>query len=166
MEMALAEAELAGQANEVPIGAILVGCDGGILARARNITISRVDPTGHAEICAIRAAALAIGNYRLPGTTLYVTIEPCVMCMGAVLHARLTRVVFGAPDPKWGAAGSLFAFHADTRFNHRTAVTGGVLEERCRKLMQDFFLTRRLKSPVSQVGADKVDVSEPNKRSS
>ena len=165
MEMALAEAELAGQANEVPIGAILVGSDGGILARARNSTISWVDPTGHAEICAIRAAAADIGNYRLLGATLYVTIEPCVMCMGAVLHARLARVVFGAPDPKWGAAGSLFAFHTDARFNHRTEVTGGVLEDRCRRLMQDFFMTRRLKSPAAATGTENMTVGEPNKRS-
>ena len=165
MEMALAEAELTGQANEVPIGAILVGADGGLLARARNSTISRVDPTGHAEILAIREAARTIGNYRLTGATLFVTIEPCVMCMGAALHARLARVVFGAPDPKWGAAGSLFSFHTDNRFNHRITVVGGVLEEPCRKLMQHFFSIRRQKVPPPAVGTSVDVVDAPNKRS-
>ena len=166
MKMALAEAELAGQANEVPIGAIIVGADGGLLARARNSTISRMDPTGHAEILAIRAAARTLGNYRLLGATLYVTIEPCVMCMGAALHARLARVVFGAPDPKWGAAGSLFTFQTDSRFNHRAEVIGGVLEDRCRKLMQDFFSIRRQKGLSSTDCATVEAVDEPNKRSS
>ncbi len=145
MELALTEAEMAGQADEVPIGAVLAGADGAVIARGRNSTIAMADPSGHAEMLAIRAAAKAISNYRLGGTTLYVTIEPCVMCMGVALHARLTRVVYGAPDPKWGAAGSLFDFHLDPRFNHHIQVTGGILEDKCRHLIQDFFLARRCK---------------------
>ena len=165
MELALAEAEMAGQADEVPIGAVLADSDGGVLARSRNRTISDVDPTGHAEILAIRKAATLVGNYRLPGATLYVTIEPCVMCMGAVVHARLERVVFGALDPKWGAAGSLFSFHEDARFNHRTEVTGGVLEDHCRRLMREFFLKRRKKASPTATDVSSVVTGKPNKRS-
>jgi tRNA(adenine34) deaminase len=143
MELALVEADAAGNAGEVPVGAILVSRTGEILARAGNRTITDNDPSGHAEMVTLREASKKTGNYRLLGATLYATIEPCVMCMGAIMHARIERLVFGAPDPKWGAAGSLYDFSMDKRFNHRLEVTGGVLEDRCRELMQAFFRERR-----------------------
>jgi tRNA(adenine34) deaminase len=139
MELALDEAKKAGQIGEVPVGAILVSENGEILSAAHNQTIKLADPTAHAEILTLRKAALEINNYRLLNTTLYVTVEPCIMCMGAIVHARISRVVFGAPDPKWGAAGSLYNFAADDRLNHRVEITTGVCAEDCRRLMQDFF---------------------------
>ena len=143
MELALNEAKKAGQIGEVPVGAILVSENGEILSAAHNQTIKLADPTAHAEILTLRKAALEINNYRLLNTTLYVTVEPCIMCMGAIVHARISRVVFGAPDPKWGAAGSLYNFAADDRLNHRVAITTGVCAEDCRRLMKDFFLSKR-----------------------
>jgi tRNA(adenine34) deaminase len=128
----------------VPIGALLVARDGTVLARAHNQTISLCDPTAHAEILALRAASLALGNYRLPSTTLYVTIEPCIMCMGALLQARVARIVFGAKDPKWGGAGSRYNLAGDTSLNHTIDVQGGLLENECRELIQDFFRAKRL----------------------
>jgi len=143
MELALNEAKKAGQIGEVPVGAILVSENGEILSAAHNQTIKLADPTAHAEILTLRQAALEINNYRLLNTTLYVTVEPCIMCMGAIVHARISQVVFGAPDPKWGAAGSLYNFAADDRLNHRVAITTGVCAEDCRRLMQDFFRAKR-----------------------
>ena len=143
MEMALAEAEKAGQRDEVPVGAVLVDESGDVLAASHNLTISMADPTAHAEILALREAARKINNYRLPNTTLYVSVEPCIMCMGALIHARVARVVFGAPDPKWGAAGSLYHFAEDDRLNHSPEIIGGIREERCRELMQAFFRRKR-----------------------
>ena len=143
MEMAIAEAEKAGQRDEVPVGAVVVGASGEVLAAACNLTISMADPTAHAEILALRQAARKVNNYRLLGTTLYVTVEPCVMCMGAVIHARMDQVVFGAPDPKWGAAGSLYMFSEDRRLNHSPEVVAGVCEARCRELIQNFFRQKR-----------------------
>ncbi len=143
MQLALAEAEKAGQSQEVPIGALLVSEAGDILAKAYNRVVGRVDPTGHAEILAMRAAAEKIKNYRLLNTTLYVTIEPCVMCMGAILHARIARVVYGAPDPKWGALGSIYDFAAEKRFNHHPEIIAGICEKECRSIIQDFFKAKR-----------------------
>jgi len=143
MELALNEAKKAGQIGEVPVGAVLVSEKGGILSTAHNQTIKLADPTAHAEILVLRKAAFEINNYRLLNTTLYVTVEPCIMCMGAIVHARLSRVVFGAMDPKWGAAGSLYNYAADDRLNHRIEITTGVCAEDCRKLMQDFFRAKR-----------------------
>ena len=143
MEIALVEAEKAGQIGEVPVGAILVSENGDILSAAHNQTIKLADPTAHAEILALRKAALEVNNYRLLNTTLYVTVEPCIMCMGAIVHARISRVVFGATDPKWGAAGSLYNFAADDRLNHCVEITVGVCAEDCRRLMQDFFRSKR-----------------------
>ena len=143
MEIALSEAEKAEQIGEVPVGAVLVSENGEILSAAHNQTIKLVDPTAHAEILALRKAALEISNYRLLNTTLYVTVEPCIMCMGAIVHARISRVVFGATDPKWGAAGSLYNYAEDDRLNHRVEITAGVRAEDCRKLMQDFFRAKR-----------------------
>ena len=144
MKLALAEAKKAGQCSEVPVGAILVSETGEVLAATQNRTITDLDPTAHAEILALRQAAFKINNYRLLNTTLYVTVEPCIMCMGAVVHARISKVVFGATDPKWGAAGSLYNFAEDDRLNHRMAITKGVCEQECRRLMQEFFRAKRL----------------------
>ena len=144
MALALSEAKKAGQMGEVPIGAILASKDGAILSATHNRTIDLVDPTAHAEILALRKAALKINNYRLLNTTLYVTVEPCIMCMGAIVHARISKVVFGTADPQWGAAGSLYHFAEDDRLNHRVAITKGVCEQECRSLMQDFFRAKRV----------------------
>jgi tRNA(adenine34) deaminase len=143
MRAALREAAAAGAQGEVPVGAVLVSDSGEILASARNQTIRSCDPSAHAEILALRAASRKLKNYRLLNTTLYVTVEPCVMCMGAIIHARVARLVFGASDPKWGAAGSLFNLGADRRLNHQLEIVSGVLEEQCRAVMQGFFKSKR-----------------------
>ncbi len=143
MGMALKEAEKAGQIDEVPIGAVLVSEQGDVLATAHNETIRQADPTAHAEILALRRAATAIGNYRLPNTLLYVTIEPCMMCLGALIHARVATLVFGACDLKWGAAGSLYNLADDHRFNHQIEVIEGVCEVECRQRIQTFFRNKR-----------------------
>jgi tRNA(adenine34) deaminase len=143
MDLALEEAKKAGQIGEVPIGAIIIDENGVIMATAGNRTIEQIDPTAHAEILALRQATHSAKNYRLLNTSLYVTIEPCAMCMGAILHARVKQVVYGAADPKWGAAGSLYDFSQDVRFNHRVEVIRGICEERCRELMQTFFRAKR-----------------------
>ena len=146
MEIALQEAKKAGQIGEVPVGAIIVSEIEEILAAAHNQTIKRVDPTAHAEILALRTAALEVNNYRLLNTTLYVSVEPCIMCMGAIIHARVARVVFGAWDRKWGGAGSLYDFSEDARLNHCPEITGGIREEQCREMMQNFFRNKRKKA--------------------
>ncbi len=143
MGAALAAAREAQAAGEVPVGAVLAGEGGEILARAFNSPIALNDPTAHAEVLALRSAAARLGNYRLPGTTLYVTIEPCIMCVGALIQARVKRLVFGAPDPKTGACISLYRLPEDPRLNHRLEVTGGIREAECRELLQDFFRERR-----------------------
>ena len=143
MELALDEAKKAGQIGEVPVGAILVSENGEILSADHNQTIKLADPTAHAEILALRNASHEINNYRLLNTTLYVTVEPCIMCMGAIVHARISRVVFGATDPKWGAAGSLYNYAADDRLNHRVEIITDVCADDCRRLMQDFFRAKR-----------------------
>ena len=142
MARALAEAERAGAAGEVPIGAVVVR-DGAILGAGGNAPIATVDPTAHAEIVALRAAARTAGNYRLPGAVLYVTVEPCAMCVGAALHARVATIVFGCRDPKGGATGSVVDLTQDARLNHRIAVVAGVAEEASRRLLQEFFAARR-----------------------
>lgn len=143
MRRALLEAQQAAREEEVPVGAVLAAQDGTILAEAHNRTIALSDPTAHAEILALRTASQSIGNYRLPNTTLYVTIEPCIMCMGALLQARVAKVFFGAKDLKCGGAGSCYDLSADTRLNHMIQVEGGLLEEECRTLIQEFFRARR-----------------------
>jgi tRNA(adenine34) deaminase len=134
------EAELLG---EVPVGAVVVDSAGAVIARAANAPIARHDPTAHAEILALRAAGRALGNYRLPGCVLYVTLEPCAMCVGALVHARLARVVFAAPDPKTGACGSVIDLPANGHLNHRLEVTGGVLAVESAALLKQFFAARR-----------------------
>jgi len=146
MTEALGQARLARAAGEVPVGAVLVAATGEVLAQAHNAPIAQADPTAHAEILALRQAARQRGNYRLPDTTLYVTIEPCIMCAGALLQARVRRLVYGAPDPKAGACVSLYRLLEDPRLNHRVEVTGGILEAECRRLLQDFFQARRGKA--------------------
>jgi len=143
MDLALGQAAAAGDAGEVPVGAVLVDESGKILSAAGNQVITRADPTAHAEIICLRDAAKQIGNYRLLGTRLYVTIEPCIMCMGAVIHARVATVIFGASDPKWGGSGSVYDLPGDRRFNHHPQVISGICEDRCRALLQDFFRARR-----------------------
>jgi tRNA(adenine34) deaminase len=142
MGLALAQARLAAAAGEVPVGAVVVK-DGQVIGAGRNAPVGSNDPTAHAEIAALRAAAQALGNYRLDGCDLYVTLEPCAMCSGAMLHARLRRVVFGAADPKTGAAGSVVDLFAQRRLNHQTEVLGGVLERDCAALLTEFFEARR-----------------------
>jgi tRNA(adenine34) deaminase len=143
MLLALAEAKEAFAEEEVPVGAVLVDEGGELIASGRNRVIERCDPSAHAEILALRTAGLARKNYRLPQTTLYVTIEPCMMCMGALIHARVARVVYGAADPGWGGAGSLYNLAEDQRLNHHPLVCGGVCEQESRKLMIEFFRPRR-----------------------
>ena len=142
MRAALEQARLAIAAGEVPIGAVVVR-DGEIIARAFNQPISAVDPTAHAEVLALRAAAQQVGNYRLTGATLYVTVEPCLMCVGALVHARVREVIFGAVEPRSGALVSTVRGHEIAGLNHRLTVTGGVLEADCRDLMQRFFRDKR-----------------------
>jgi len=142
MQQALDQAKLAAMAGEVPVGAVLVR-DGKIISRGFNQPISNSDPSAHAEMMALRAAAHIESNYRLPGTTLYVTLEPCIMCAGAMLHARVERVVFGATDPKTGAAGSVLNVFSEKQINHQTQVEGGIMDDECGQVLRDFFKGRR-----------------------
>lgn len=142
MGLAIEQAQLAAQAGEVPVGAVLVR-DGKVLAAAFNQPIAQHDPSAHAEMRALRQAAKLEQNYRLPGSTLYVTLEPCAMCSGAILHARVERVVFGAPDPKTGAAGSVLDVFSSKQINHQTRVEGGVMGEQCGQILRSFFKERR-----------------------
>jgi len=142
MREALEQAKLAALAGEVPVGAVLVR-DGQIISRSFNKPITNHDPSAHAEMLALRAAATQEQNYRLPGATMYVTLEPCAMCAGAMLHARLERVVFGAPDSKTGAAGSVIDLFSMRQINHQTTSEGGIMQEECGQLLRDFFKERR-----------------------
>jgi tRNA(adenine34) deaminase len=142
MRMALSEAESALESGEVPVGAVIT-MEGRVLAKTHNSPILMKDPTAHAEILAIREAADRIENYRLYGTTLYVTIEPCVMCAGAIIHARIERLVFGATDPKGGAL-SIYNMFSDRKLNHFIEVTGGVLKEKCGEILSRFFREKRI----------------------
>ena len=142
IRLALGLAGLAAQDGEVPVGAVLVK-EGVVIAAGRNAPIAQHDPTAHAEIATLRSAAQALGNYRLDGCTLYVTLEPCPMCAGAMLHARVPRVVFGATDEKTGAAGSVVNLFAEPLLNHQTQIEGGVLAEECGQLLSGFFAARR-----------------------
>ena len=142
MKVALEEARAAVEADEVPVGAILVK-DGQIMGRGNNRTIRDCDPTAHAEIIALREAARSANNYRLMGTTLYVTIEPCAMCAGAIIQARVSRVVYGADDPKGGGVRSCFEVLSHAKLNHQVEVTSGVMAEECAAILQKFFTARR-----------------------
>lgn len=145
MRAALKEAKQAASRGEVPVGAVLVANNTKISA-AGNSPIHASDPTGHAEIIALRRAGIALGNYRLPGTTLYVTLEPCIMCMGAIILARVDRLVYGADDPKSGAVVSKYTIGRDNQLNHTIDVTGGVLGDECSQLLTTFFRARRKKN--------------------
>lgn len=145
MREALGLAREAAAADEVPVGAVLV-VGGEIVGRGFNQPILSADPTAHAEIMALRDAARRLGNYRLPDSTLYVTLEPCVMCTGAIMHARVARVVFGARDPKTGAAGSVIDLYGDSKLNHHAEIEGGLLAEECGALLSGFFAARRAKT--------------------
>jgi tRNA(adenine34) deaminase len=142
MDLALAEARKAATAGEVPVGAVIVS-GGEIMGRGFNEPIGSHDPTAHAEIVAMRAAARTLGNYRLKGAAIYCTVEPCMMCAGAMIHARIARLVFGTPDPKAGAAGSIYNVLTDPRLNHRVDVLSGIREDECAALLREFFEKRR-----------------------
>lgn len=142
MRQALSQAHNAWALGEVPVGALIVK-DGEIIATGFNQPIGTHDPTAHAEIMALRAAASILGNYRLPGCELYVTLEPCAMCAGAMMHARLARVVFGASDPKTGACGSVVNLFEQEKLNHHTELVGGVMAQECGNLLKEFFASRR-----------------------
>ena len=142
MNLAILEAKKSNEVNEVPVGAIIV-MNNKVISRGHNLSISQNDPTSHAEINALRNAAKKVGNYRLTGATLYVTLEPCAMCYGAIVHARISRLVFGAYDSKTGVCGSTFNLHEQAFFNHTPYITGGVLEGECSLILKDFFKERR-----------------------
>ncbi len=144
MKIAIAEANLARNEGEIPVGAVIIQHDK-LIVKAHNQPILNHDPTAHAEVEALRKAGRKLKNYRLPGTTLYVTLEPCAMCLGAIMHARIERVVFGASDPKTGVCGSKADLTSEAFFNHRIKVQGGVLEKETKNLLQSFFKTRRQK---------------------
>ena len=145
MRQAIRVAREAEKLGEVPVGAVIIDSGGKILAAASNRTISHTDPTAHAEILALRIAATRLGNYRLNGATVYSTLEPCAMCAGALVNARVARLVYGAADERFGAVETHFRVCDSPDLNHRMQITSGVLAENCRKLMQDFFKTRRKK---------------------
>jgi tRNA(adenine34) deaminase len=142
MRLALEQAKRAREAGEVPVGAVIV-MDDAIIGSGFNQPISSIDPTAHAEIVALRMAARAVSNYRLTGATIYVTVEPCLMCVGAMIHARIKEVVFGTPEPRAGALVSAMRAHETPTLNHRLAVSSGILEEECRRAIQSFFEARR-----------------------
>jgi len=142
MKLALQEAQKSQEMNEVPVGAIII-MNGEVISKSHNKSISQNDPTSHAEINALRNAANKVGNYRLTGATLYVTLEPCAMCYGAIVHSRIPRLVFGAYDPKTGVCGSSIKLHEQECFNHTPEIVGGVLEEDCSLILKDFFKERR-----------------------
>lgn len=142
MGVAIEEAEAAGRRGEIPVGAVVV-LNGRLVGRAGNASVSLNDPTAHAEVLALRAAGASLANYRVPGAILYATVEPCPMCMGAVLHARVSRLVYGCLDPKGGAAGSVVDLAGNPRLNHHLTVTGGIRKADCAALLKEFFAARR-----------------------
>ena len=152
MRLALEQAQQAWNLGEVPVGAVVVK-DGEVIAVGCNQPIGKHDPTAHAEIVALRAAAEKIGNYRLPGCELYVTLEPCVMCSGAMMHARLAKVVFGAADPKTGACGSVINLFEQAQLNHHTEIEGGVLADECGDMLKRFFAARRAAATAARRAA-------------
>lgn len=143
MQEALEQATLAYNLQEVPVGAVVVAPNGTIIGRGYNRTITDQDPTAHAEIVALRMAARNLGNYRLPQCRVYVTLEPCLMCLGAITHARIKQVVFGSIDPKMGACGGFASIHATPQFNHQTTISSGILDQECAGLLRRFFKERR-----------------------
>ena len=160
MRIALDQAQNAWLVGEVPVGAVIMRA-GQVIATGYNRPITEHDPTAHAEIVALRHAATLLGNYRLPECELYVTLEPCAMCAMALMHARVKRVIFGAPDPKTGAAGSIVNLFGEARLNHHTQVEGGVLAEDCGKVLRDFFIERREQYRQRRAGAENGDEPIP-----
>ena len=158
MRTALDMASQALAAREVPVGAVVV-LDGEIIGRGFNAPISRHDPTEHAEMMALREAARHLGNYRLPGCELFVTLEPCLMCAGAIMHARIARLVYGASDPKTGACGSVVDAFGERRLNHHTEVVGGVMAVECGAILSDFFAMRRAERKTEDITSDLAGVS-------
>ena len=161
MRAALEQAQLAWNEGEVPVGAVVVK-DGVIIGRGYNQPIGRHDPTAHAEIAAMRQAAEALGNYRLPGCELYVTLEPCVMCSGAMMHARISRIVYGAPDPKTGACGSVIDVFQEPRLNHHATTEGGLLADDCAGMLKRFFAARRAAAQEARRMAQAAVAISPN----
>jgi tRNA(adenine34) deaminase len=159
MRQAISQAHNAWALGEVPVGALVVK-DGVVIATGFNQPIGTHDPTAHAEIMALRAAASILGNYRLPGCELYVTLEPCAMCAGAMMHARLSRVVFGASDPKTGTCGSIVNLFEQEKLNHHTELVGGVLADECGKLLKEFFADRRQAQKNETITDQSSDVSD------
>lgn len=159
MRLAVAEALAAEAAGEVPVGAVIVSAAGEVVARSGNRVLRSHDPTAHAEIVALRTAGLALGNYRLPGCTLYSTLEPCAMCAGAILHARIGRLVYATADPKAGACGSVLSVMNHPALNHRVELVEGVLREECGAMLTAFFRARRAngKPPSAETASDAVD---------
>ncbi len=143
MQLALAQAELAWQLGEVPVGCVLVDPEGEVVGQGYNLTIASSDPTAHAEVVALRAAGRRLGNYRLPTLQMFVTLEPCLMCVGAIIHARLSRLCYGTSDPRTGACGSVFDLISSPLHNHALPVTEGVLREQCAGMLKSFFQQRR-----------------------
>lgn len=160
MRLALEEARRAASEGEVPVGAVIVR-QGRVIARSHNQPISRHDPTAHAEILAIREASEKIKNYRLTGMALYVTLEPCIMCAGAILQARLARLVFGTADPKSGAVSSLYRLLQDGRLNHSVEVTGGILQASCAEILSGFFREKRITSPPLNRQGQIMPIADP-----
>src|SRR5690606_34523054 len=150
MALALEQAGRAARMGEVPVGAVLLDADGRLLSVGANRTICDQDPTQHAEIVALRGATRQAGNYRLPGASLFVTLEPCMMCLGAMLHARLARVVWGAADPKTGVCGGVESLHLHPTLNHHTRVSGGLMAEECAQVLRDFFRERRAQQKAAR----------------
>ena len=163
MQLALEQARHAWDLGEVPVGAVVVK-DGEVIAVGYNQPIGRHDPTAHAEVMALRAAAEKLGNYRLPGCELYVTLEPCVMCSGAMLHARLARVVYGAGDPKTGACGSVLNLFEQPALNHQTAIEGGVLADECGAFLRRFFAERRRAQAEARKLANPAACRQPRRQ--
>jgi tRNA(Arg) A34 adenosine deaminase TadA len=163
MGLALAQAREAAAAGEVPVGAVVVK-DGQLIATGRNAPIAGHDPTAHAEVMALRLASRLLGNYRLDGCTLYVTLEPCAMCSGAMLHARLHRVVFGAADPRTGVAGSVLDLFSYPQLNHQTQITGGVRAQECAQVLKDFFKPRRINTSPLREDALEMRRAHPHVR--
>ncbi|MRV76233.1 tRNA adenosine(34) deaminase TadA [Duganella sp. FT92W] len=161
MRAALEQAQLAWNEGEVPVGAVVVK-DGVIIGRGYNQPIGRHDPTAHAEIVAMRQAAEALGNYRLPGCELYVTLEPCVMCSGAMMHARISRIVYGAPDPKTGACGSVLDVFAQEKLNHHATTEGGLLADDCAGMLKGFFAARRAAAQEARLKAQAAVAISPH----
>ncbi len=162
MRLAIAEANAAEAAGEVPVGAVVVSAAGEVIGRGNNQVLRSNDPTAHAEVVALRAAGASVGNYRLLGCTLYCTLEPCAMCAGAILHARMARLVFAARDPKAGACGSALEVMNHPALNHRAAVTEGLLSHECSAMLSAFFRARRAAQTSAVVSASDEIVETPN----